>query len=348
MKISDVKAVYPDYAHALAGWRPELWQIIVRVRTDTGLVGWGSGGAGRAALPIVNGHFRELLTGRELGSTADISNIWDDLYHASIPYGRKGVALMALSGVDLALWDVLARAEGKPVYELAGGLTRQRVRAYATGTRWQEFAEAGYTAIKLNHRHSNSDDLEQFVGMFAEVRKSLGEDIDLMTDCYMSWDEETAFSVAKSIGPYRPYFIEDVCTPDELEAQARIRTAVKPALLAGGEHEFSQHGFAELARSGALDIWQPDITWCGGFTAGLRIMDIAEEAGVEVIPHRGGEAWGLHLILSTACGDFAEFNANQRALGDTAVWEHEPKVVDGYMSAPDGVGFGVEPQESSR
>jgi len=114
MKITEVKAVYPKYQHPLAAWRVHFWQIVVRVETDAGLVGLGCGGGGVAAVEVVNHHFRELLLDRRMDSRADIAAIWDDLYAASLPYGRRGLAVMALSGVDLALWDLLAKAEDLP------------------------------------------------------------------------------------------------------------------------------------------------------------------------------------------------------------------------------------------
>ena len=116
------------------------------------MVGLGCGGGGEAAVTIIQRHLRELLLGRTVERTADIAAIWDDLYRATLPYGRRGLAIMALSGIDLALWDLLARSRGAPVYELLGGAHRQRVRAYATGSDVEWFAEQGFTAHKRSHR----------------------------------------------------------------------------------------------------------------------------------------------------------------------------------------------------
>jgi L-rhamnonate dehydratase len=320
-----------------------LWQIVVQVKTDIGTIGWGSGGGGKASLPIVNSHFRELLLGLRFDGARDIAKIWDLLFKASIPYGRRGIAVMALSGVDNALWDALGRAEGKPVYELAGGPTRQRVRAYGTGIDWEAMADDGFTAIKLNHRHAAEDDIEPFVRMFQKARHTLGDETMLMTDCYMTWDEETTIGMAELLAPYRPYFLEDVCTPEATASQARIRDTIKPALLAGGEHEFTEHGFTELAKAACLDIWQPDITWCGGFTAGMRVAEIAARNNVQVVPHRGGEPWGLHLILATECEDLAECNPLQKPDGPDAVWIGEPAAENGSIEPTGHAGFGVVP-----
>ena len=132
MKITSVSAVYPNYQHTAPSWRTHLWQIVVRLETDTGQTGWGYGGGGKAAVEIVNGHFSEILVGHSVDSLSDISDIWDFLYAESIPYGRKGIAIMALSGVDLALYDVLGKAERKSVAKLLDRATKNRMRCYAT------------------------------------------------------------------------------------------------------------------------------------------------------------------------------------------------------------------------
>ena len=121
---------------------------------------------------------------------------------------------------------------------------------------------------------------------------------------------------------------------------------IKPVLVAGGEHEFSHHGFAEIARVGALDLWQPDITWCGGITAGLRILDIARPDSIPVCPHRGAEVWGLHLIAATDCMDLAEFHTDHIREERDILWLNEQSPVNGYISPTDAPGFGVKLNEA--
>ncbi|MCB9150996.1 MAG: L-rhamnonate dehydratase [Caldilineaceae bacterium] len=341
MKITDIKAIYPKYKQPLAGWRPHLWQIVVRVESDSGVVGYGYGGGGEAALPIINGHWRDLLIGQELNAIGDIAAVWDVLYQASLPYGRKGVAIMALSGVDLALWDLLGRAEGMPVSTLLGGRDREQIRAYATGTDSQWYAELGFTAHKLPVRWQDERDYDATAQLVAQARAALGPDAQLMLDCYMSWDADVTRRMAAHLASYNLYWFEDVVTPDQLAAQAALRADIGPVLLAGGEHEFTHYGFREIAQANALDIWQPDITWCGGITAGLRIVDLAQQVGAQVIPHRGGEVWGLHLIAATECVDLAEVLPGTRAAQPDPLWLNEPPVVDGVIIVPDTPGFGV-------
>ena len=251
---------------------------------------------------------------------------------------------MALSGVDLALWDALGKAEKKPVAELLGGVKKDRVRAYATGTDTDWYAELGFTAHKIPHRWTGSPtDFESAIVSAKRARSAFGPAAEIMFDVYMSWDHDTTVEMTERLREFKMHWFEDVLTPDELEGNAALRPLVKPTLIAGGEHEFTHIGFADVARTGAYDVWQPDITWCGGITAGLRIVEMGVNAGVRVAPHRGGEVWGLHLIAATACEDFGEVLPGGRGAARDELWLGEPAAVGGYLSINDEPGFGVKP-----
>lgn len=355
MRITEVHAVYPRYRHVAPSWRTHFWQVVVRVDTDAGVCGWGYGGGGEAAVSIVNGHFRELLLGREVGADgAEIARVWDELYAACVPYGRRGLAIMALSGVDLALWDLAGRLAGKPVWELLGGGGEPgRVRAYATGAEVAWFRDLGFTATKTSIRPrtapgagisagAEAEAVSAALGWAREARRMLGPEALLMVDAYMSWTPSLAVSMAWALRDSGVYWLEDVLPPDEVEDLAALRPRVKPCLLAGGEHEFTQYGFAEVARSEALDLWQPDVTWCGGLTAARRILELARQREIPVVLHRGGEAWGLQLIASGGCQDLAEVVLGSRNARRDSLWLGEPQVEEGYLAVPSDPGFGVE------
>ena len=347
MKITNVKAVFPRYKHVAPSWRTHFWQIVVRVEIDAGKVGLGYGGGGVAAVEVVNRHFRELLLGRSVNSVEDIQTIWDSLYAASLPYGRKGIAVMALSGMDLVLWDLLGKAEGKPVYELIGGLRKARVRAYATGQDTLWYREMGFSTHKFPHKWTGADlDYDNAVASARLARESFGPDAPVMIDTYMSWDADVTREMARRLSEFNVYWFEDVLTPDDLEEQAVLRQTVKPVLIAGGEHEFTHHGFAEVARTGGLDLWQPDITWCGGITAGLRIVEMAMKMGIPVVPPRCGEVWGLHLVVASDCDDLAELLPGKRGEPRDELWLDEPVATEGYISPSDAPGFGVTLNEA--
>ena len=149
VKITDVKAVYPRWRYVPTGvWQSHFWQIVVRVQSDAGAVGLGYGGGGGPGGSVVNEHLRELLVGRRIDSVDDIREAWDHLYFKSLPYGRKGIPVMALSGVDNALWDIFGKSMDRPVYRLLGGTTKEKVPVYLTASRMEAGLELGIEHFK--------------------------------------------------------------------------------------------------------------------------------------------------------------------------------------------------------
>ena len=343
MKITEVEAYYPRYRQVAPSWRTHFWQIAVRLRSDTGQEGWGYGGGGVAAVEVVNRHMRELLSGKSVGGVEDIAGLWDLLYRQSLPYGRSGVAVMALSGIDLALWDLLGKAEGKSVCDLLGGVKRPKVRAYATGMDLAWYRDLGFDAQKAPVSQASE---EEVVSWAARARETFGPEALLMADCYMAWDAEACLAMARALKGYGIHWFEDVLLPDDVEGLAALRPQIKPIRLAGGEHDFTHYGFAALARAGALDIWQPDLTWCGGLTAGLRIAELAAAHDIPLVPHRGGEIWGLHLLAAGYGEDLGERVMGRRDAERDVLWLDEPEPVEGCLEVGDAPGLGVRVNEA--
>ncbi len=344
LKITEVKGIYPRYRVLPAAWRQHFWQIAVRIDTDAGVSGWGYGGGGVGAVDVVNLHLRELLVGRTLGSIEDIADLWDAQYQASLPYGRSGIAVMAISGVDLALWDVLGRAEGQRVCDLLGGQRRNTVRAYATGPDYSWYRDLGFDAHKSSQTRQASPeaDTERILEWADAARQGLGDGALLMIDAYMSWTPEFALILTRLLSQHNIYWFEDVLLPDDLDGLAALRPQIQPVLLAGGEHEFTARDFTHIARAQALDLWQPDITWCGGLTAALRIAELAQQYNVPIVLHRGGEIWGLHFLAAGYGEDLAEKVMGKREAKRDELWVGEPASQDGFLVLPEGPGFGVE------
>ena len=209
MKITEVRSMYPRYRVAPAAWRRHFWQMVVRIDTDVGVSGWGAGGGGIAAVEVINRHLRELLVGRSVNSIEDVARLWDDQYKASLPYGRSGIAVMAISGVDLALWDVLAWAEKKSVCDLLGGRRREKVRAYATGPDSAWYRDLGFNAHKSSQTRQGSQvaDAARILEWAEGVRQALGTDALLMIDAYMSWSPDFALAVARQLAPFQDILV---------------------------------------------------------------------------------------------------------------------------------------------
>lgn len=350
MKIRHIEAIYPRWTRQPQAWQKHFWQIVVRVDSDLGISGLGYGGGGPPAVEVINRHLRHVIDGFPVDSIDDIGRAWDRMYRQSLPYGRRGIAMMALSGVDLALWDLLGKACRQPVYELLGGRRKNDIRAYATTYGRDRFAhcrDLGYTAVKFGApRPEQTTDVDEAAETAAHLRALLGPAAMVMADYYMAWDVETAQRMAAALGPHGVDWIEDVATPDHLDELALLRGRIKPVRLAGGEHEFSHHDFRHIARAGALDLWQPDLTWCGGITEARRILALADEHDIPVVLHRGGEIWGLHFIAATGCPDLAETMPHRWDTPFDQLWLDEPVVHDGVIAPLDRPGFGVRLNES--
>ncbi len=279
-------------------WMPDssLGSVIVEVSTNKGLKGYGR--AGSAAGPFVDLALKRLLVGK---NPLDVERLWDVMWRATVFYGRAGAVVHAISGADLALWDLAGKAFGVPVYKLAGGRTWERVPCYATGNDVEQSLEFGYTKVKLALQHGPADGregLKKNVEHVKRTREQMGSDGEIMIDCWMALTEAYTIQLAEALEPYRVYWLEEVLMPDEYEGFGRLNSQITSTFLATGEHEYTRYGFGRLAHYGAVDIWQPDIGWCGGMSEMRKIGAMALERGVPLIPHGGGSIECMHYLAS--------------------------------------------------
>ncbi|MGH2352348.1 MAG: enolase C-terminal domain-like protein, partial [Chloroflexota bacterium] len=236
--------LYPQHRNDPAGGlrrldtgRYRMEGIFVRIETDEGVDGTG-GPVPHEQAYIVARQLRPLLMGED--PTA-IELLWDRAYRAQV-HGRKGSAMMALSAVDCALWDLKGKWLGQPVYRLLGGPTRETIPAYASAlgysveparaaARAKELAQQGWRATKWFFRHgpgSGKAGIEQNVAMVRDLREAIGPDVDLMLDAWMSWDLPYAVQIGRRIAEYQPRWLEEPTLPDKLEVYAQIRRALQP------------------------------------------------------------------------------------------------------------------------
>jgi L-rhamnonate dehydratase len=336
MKIRDVRAVQPASSGAPPDWRTSLGQILVAVDTDAGLTGYGVGGGGAAGIHVVRTVLRDLLLGRD---TEPIDRLWQAMYDATLPFGRKGLAVMALSGVDLALWDLRGKAERRPVVELLGGSADRAIPVYHTA--WDTIAPelAGqFRAFKL---HVGADRVGAVARAVEQARAAVGPDCPLMVDAWMKWDVPTTLAVAERIAGFRVGWIEEPLSPDDLAGYAELRDRC-PLPIAGGEHEFTALGFAPLIEGRLHQVLQPDVCWCGGLTELVKIYRLARAAGLRVCPHRGAEVWALHALAALDPEPLAE------AGRPWLTWVRgQPPVRNGIirLSGEPGFGSGIEEME---
>ena len=316
--------------------------IIAVVKTDQGLVGFGMGAGGTAAVEIIRGHLRHLLIG---ASPLDVERRWDQMYSSGLLYGRRGLFPMALSAVDNALWDVVGKYAERPVVELIGGWPRERLAVYQTGGDVREALARGVRHFKIGTPvgpHTPPDEQRRVVDRVLAARDTVGPDANLMIDCVSrNGTADWAVAYARQLRPANLYFMEELLSPDDVFGYAELVRRIGGGgpgwtRVACGEHEYTEHGFDVLVRNRAAEVLQPDVTWCGGLTAGKRIRDLVEGAGLELIPHRGGSVWGLPLALTARTCTMAEsFPA-----GSPILEAMSPPFDDGDYVAPAAPGFG--------
>jgi L-rhamnonate dehydratase len=331
MKITDIRACQPKCASP-SDWRTSLGQILVAIDTDAGLVGYGVGGGGLAAIHVIRTVLRDLLIGKD---TEPVEAHWLDMYHATLPFGRKGIAIMALSGVDLALWDLRGKAANQSIAQLLGGPIHASMPTYATV--WGDIPESmlgQHAAFKI-HLGACQGNLDAFVDVVSRARERVGPDVALMVDAWMKWDVPFTLRFAERVAPLRLDWIEEPLPPDDLAGYAELaRQSVIP--IAGGEHEFTAVAFAELIERRLHHVVQPDVCWCGGMTELVKIYSLANAQGVRVCPHRGAEIWGLHALAALDPRPLAESGR------PWLTWVGgQPAIVNGRIAAPTGPGFGA-------
>jgi L-rhamnonate dehydratase len=257
----------------------------------------------------------------------------------------------AISAVDLALWDIIGNALGMPVYKLLGGETKSRILAYCTGNDIHQHIEFGYKRLKLAVPYGPADGREGMkknMELVKKTRESLGPDGDIMLDCWMALTEEYAMEFAAMVEPYRVYWMEECLPPDDYDGFRRIHERIQSTQMATGEHEYTRYGFRLLLEYHAADIWQPDITWCGGLSELRHIGALAAAYNLPVIPHAGWEHGGAQFILATTNSPWCEMfmpppggppEVYQRFAEDNNVTRGPEGI---YMRPPDRSGFGWE------
>jgi L-rhamnonate dehydratase len=334
LRITEVRACQPRCASP-PDWRTSLGQILVAVDTDVGLTGYGVGGGGAAGIHIVRTVIRDLLHDR---SPEPIETLWQAMYRATLPFGRKGVAIMALSGVDLALWDLRGKAERKAVADLLGGVWHPRIPTY--GTAWDSIPDeilSQHTAFKL---HLGTLPPANLVEATARARERIGPIAPLMVDAWMLWDVPLTLDFARQAASCRLDWIEEPLSPDDLDGYAELVRS-SPTPIAGGEHEFTAAAFAELITRRLHQVVQPDVCWCGGMTELVKIYRLAAQHGVRVCPHRGAELWSLPALAALDPQPLAESGR------PWMTWVGgQPPIRDGWIELPEGPGFGVRMDEA--
>jgi len=339
---------YPEFRQSRRSFGINvLGTLVVEIEAADGTVGFAVTTGGEPAAYIVEKHLARFLEGRD---PTQIEKIWDQMYFSTQYYGRKGLVVNAISCVDLALWDLLAKLRGEPVYQLLGGAVRDELVFYATGARPDIAKQLGFIGGKLPLHHGPAEGAEGFaknLAMLEDMRGKVGDDFWLMLDCWMSLDLNYAIRLAEGAQDFGLKWIEEALSPDDYWGYAELKRNTPPGMLVTtGEHEATRWGFRMLMEMECCDIIQPDVGWCGGITELQKISAMADSRGVMVIPH-GSSVYSYHFVITRHNSPFAEFLMMAPEADKVVPMFHpqligEPVPVNGRLKLSDKPGFGVE------
>jgi L-alanine-DL-glutamate epimerase-like enolase superfamily enzyme len=281
----------------------------------------------------------------------DTNHIFEQMYRASMFYGRKGLPVAVISVIDLAIWDLLGKIRNEPVYKMIGGATRERLDFYCTGPEPVAAKEMGFFGAKVPLPYGpgeGAEGLKKNVEFLRKHRESVGPDFPLMVDCYMSLNVSYTIEVVKATEDLNLNWWEECLSPDDTEGFELIKRAHPRMKFTTGEHEYSRYGFRKLIEGRNLDILQPDVMWVGGMTELLKISAMAAAYDIPVVPHASGP-YSYHFVVSQANSPFQEYLANSPdgksvlpVFGN--LFLNEPIPTKGYLDVADlnKPGFGLE------
>lgn len=321
------------------------------VTAEDGTWGFGISLYGPPVVPIINDHFAPHLVGENVMAT---EKLWDMMVRLSSAFGATGLTSYAISAVDCALWDLKGKLLGKPVYELLGGPQKEKIFCYASGFDQEWYRELGFKATKLFAPWGPADGLEglhKLEELVADTRDTIGYDVELALDAWTGYDPEHTVRVVETLRPYKLKWMEDYLPAEDLAGYEAVRQRVPWQTLATGEHWYLPTPFAVAAGKRMVDIFQPDVLWCGGITAAVKICHIAEAHNINVIAHGGmNYPFGQHLSLAMPAVVWGEKSEGVSSPGvpleEMVKIPGTAAIKDGYLTPSNAPGFGMEIDEA--
>lgn len=344
---------------------------LVTITTEDGQVGYGEakaavGSAGTCAslVACIKHELKPMLVGQD---ARDINRLWEIMYNGTRDHyalargrafpvlGRRGLTISAMSGVDVALWDLLGKHLDVPIATLMGGACRDTMPAYASGG-WADadgigeqlsgYTSKGFDAVKMRVGVMDGD-VATSVARVKAAREALGPDIKLMVDAHGTFSVPEAKRFCRLLEDVDLYWFEEPINSDNYRGTAEVR-ATTSIPIAAGESEFTRFDFRDLIEARAVDVLQPDMAICGGLTEGRRIAALADAHQLALAPHLWGSAFmfmaGLHLSFASTSAIILEYSLGANPmLHDLA--EESIEAVDGRLSAPKRPGLGVTPRQ---
>ena len=317
------------------------------ITAEDGTWGFGISLFGTPVASLINTVYAPRLIGENCMA---IEKLWDMMVRLSTPFGASGLASYAVSAVDCALWDLKGKILQRPVYELLGGPQKEKIFCYASGFDQEWYMELGFKATKLFCPYGpeyGMEGLRKLEEMVADARQRIGDNIELMLDAWTAFDVEFTVRLAEVLKPYKLKWIEDYISSEDLVGYQAVRQRIPWQTLASGEHWYLPTVFASAASRRLVDIFQPDVLWCGGITSAMKICHIAQANGITVITHAGmNYPYGQHLAFAMPSITWGERSEGVSLPGvpleEMVKLPGTAVIQDGYLVPSDAPGFGLE------
>ncbi len=365
MKITKVEALYLRQPQVRELCDSGQDALIVRVETDAGITGIGEVDSNPLAVKgAIEGPMShttatglaQVVIGEDPFET---EKLWYKMYRANMYGGRRGVGLHAMSGIDLALWDIKGKALGLPVWKLLGGGFERSIRCYAstlfgsspkqTGELARRLHQQGFTAVKFGWDPMGQDE-QTDIALVQEARKGLGDGADLLIDAGCVWDAKTAIQRARAFAQSNIFWLEEPLRPDDYIGYRKLTESTE-VRIAAGEEESNRLSFLDLMDRGGIDVVQVDLTRCGGFTEAMKIAALAWDRGLPVANHGFttyiNVAAALHWLASIPNALICEFVAEEETTLREFITRQKLRACDGYLKVPEEPGLGVDLDEEA-
>ncbi len=339
---------------AMSPFRFHQW-LTCEVEAESGVIGIGNAAlAPTVVKKAIDDWYAPMVIGED---PFDCAHVWEKMYRRSHAWGRKGVGMTAISAVDIAIWDLMGKLAGKPVFKLLGGRTKERIPVYYSklyaGPIEEMQAEAetavknGCKAFKSRFGYGPKDGMagmRENLKRVEAVREVIGYDRDLMLEAYMGWNLDYTRRMLPRLERYEPRWLEEPVIADDVDGYAALNRG--PIPISGGEHEFGLIGCTDLLRRGAVSVLQYDTNRVGGITAAQKINAVAEAFQVPVVPH-AGQMHNYHLTMANVnCPISEHFPVFDVEVGNELfyyIFKGEPNAVDGFLQLDDELpGLGIE------
>ena len=344
-----------DRGDAMSSFRFHRW-LTCEIECEDGTIGIGNAALAPTLVKVaIDEYYAPMVIGED---PFDYAFIWEKMYRKTHAWGRKGIGMTAISAVDIAIWDLMGKLTGKPVFKLLGGRTKEKIPVYysklyassvdAMQAEAEEAMKNGYQGFKTRFGFGPKDGMKgmrENLKRVEAVREVIGYDVDLMLECYMGWNLDYTKRMLPKLEKYEPRWLEEPVIADDIAGYAELNKG--PIPISGGEHEFSLMGFRQLLDAKAVSVIQYDTNRVGGITAAQKINALAEAHQVPVIPH-AGQMHNYHLTMANFNCPISEyFPMHDVEVGNELfyyIFEGDPAAVDGYLDLDDnkpGLGISI-------